>query len=32
MLSQRCDRPGSTNFWSRYTLLMLLIAPLVVVV
>lgn len=32
MLSQLCDRPGSMNFWSRYTLLMLLIAPLAVVV
>ena len=32
MLSQLCDKPGSTNFWSRYTLLMLLIAPLAVVV
>lgn len=32
MLNQLCDKPGSTNFWSRYTLLMLLIAPLAVVV
>ncbi len=32
MLSQLCDRPGSTEFWSRYTLLMLVIAPLAIVV
>ena len=32
MLNQLCDKPGSTTFWSRYTLLMLLIAPLAVVV
>ena len=28
MLDQLCGRPGSTRFWSRYMLLMLLIAPL----
>jgi len=32
MLNQLCDKPGSTNFWSRYSLLMLLISPLAVVV
>ena len=28
LLDQLCGRPGGTLFWSRYTLLMLLIAPL----
>ncbi len=28
LLDQLCDRGGSTEFWSRYTFLMLLIAPL----
>lgn len=28
MLEQLCGRPGSTLFWSRYMLLMLLIVPL----
>jgi Na+-driven multidrug efflux pump len=32
MLDQLCDRPGSTDFWSRYTLLMLVIAPLALAV
>lgn len=32
MLDQLCEKPGSTNFWARYTLLMLLIAPLLLVV
>lgn len=32
MLSQLCDRPGTNEFWSRYTLLMLVIAPLAIVV
>ncbi len=32
MLNQLCDKPGSTDFWLRYTLLMLLIAPLAVTV
>jgi predicted permease len=32
MLVQLCERPGSTAFWSRYTLLMLVMAPLAVVV
>lgn len=32
MLDQLCKKPGSTNFWARYTLLMLLIAPLMVAV
>ena len=32
MLKQLCDRPGSTDFWSRYTLLMLVIAPLTIAV
>jgi hypothetical protein len=32
MLNQLCEKPGSTNFWARYTLLMLMIAPLMVVV
>lgn len=32
MLTQLCDRPGSSDFWARYTLLMLLIAPLSIVV
>lgn len=32
MLKQLCDRPGSTDFWSRYTLLMLVIAPLTITV
>lgn len=32
MLKQRCDRPGSTDFWSRYTLLMLVISPLTIAV
>lgn len=32
MLNQLCDRPGSTDFWSRYTLLMLVIAPLALAV
>ena len=32
MLNVLCDKPGSTEFWSRYTRLMLLIAPLVVAV
>lgn len=32
MLAQLCDRPGTTDFWSRYTLLMLVIAPLAIVV
>lgn len=32
LLDQLCDRPGSTELWSRYLLLMLVIAPLVVVI
>lgn len=32
MLDQLCEKPGSTDFWARYTLLMLLIAPLMVAV
>lgn len=32
MLSQLCDRQGTGEFWSRYTLLMLVIAPLAIVV
>lgn len=32
MLNHLCPRPGSTDFWSRYTLVMLLIAPLAVVI
>ncbi len=32
MLGLLCDKPGSSNFWSRYTLLMLLIAPLSVTI
>lgn len=32
MLDQLCGRPGSTDFWSRYLLVMLVSAPLVVVV
>lgn len=32
MLDQLCERPGSTDFWSRYTLLMLVIAPLALAV
>jgi hypothetical protein len=32
MLDRLCEKPGSTNFWARYTLLMLLLAPLMVVV
>ena len=32
VLVQLCDKPGSLEFWSRYTLLMLLIAPLVVTI
>jgi hypothetical protein len=30
ILNQLCPRPGSTEFWSRYLRLMLLIAPLAV--
>lgn len=32
LLGQLCHRGGDTEFWARYTLLMLVIAPLVVVV
>jgi len=32
LLGQLCQRGGDTEFWARYTLLMLLIAPLAVVV
>ena len=32
LLNQLCQRGGDTEFWARYTLLMLLIAPLAVVV
>jgi hypothetical protein len=32
MLNQRCERPGSTGFWSRYVSLMLVIAPLAMVI
>jgi hypothetical protein len=32
MLSQLCNRPGANDFWSRYTLLMLVVAPLTIVV
>lgn len=32
MLRQLCDRPGTSSFWSRYALLMLIVAPLVGVV
>lgn len=32
MLSQLCDKPGSSDFWTRYTLLMLLIAPLIMTI
>ena len=32
LLNQLCDRPGCTEFWARYTLIMLLIAPLAVVI
>lgn len=32
LLGQLCHRGGDTEFWARYTLLMLLIAPLAVVV
>jgi hypothetical protein len=32
LLQQLCDRPGSTDFWSRYTMLMLVIAPLSIAV
>ena len=32
LLDQLCDRPGSTDFWSRYTLLMLIVAPLALAV
>lgn len=28
LLAQLCDKGGSTLFWSRYTFLMLLVAPL----
>ena len=30
LLEQLCDRPGSTDFWARYMLAMLVLAPLVV--
>ena len=32
LLGQLCHQGGDTEFWSRYTLLMLVIAPLAVVV
>lgn len=32
MLAQAFERPGSSEFWLRYALLMLVIAPLVLVV
>lgn len=32
MLRQLCDRPGTSSFWSRYALLMLIVAPLAGVV
>lgn len=32
VLAQLCDHPGSPDFWSRYTLLMLLTAPLALVI
>lgn len=32
VITQLCDKPGSSDFWSRYTLLMLLIAPLAIVI
>ena len=32
LLRQLCDRPGSTDFWSRYIFLMLIIAPLSIAV
>lgn len=32
LLEQICQRPGSTEFWLRYTQLMLLMAPLVIAI
>lgn len=32
LLGQLCHRGGDTEFWARYTLLMLFIAPLAIVV
>lgn len=32
LLSQLCEHGGDTDFWARYTMLMLVIAPLGVVV
>jgi hypothetical protein len=32
LLGQLCHRGGDTEFWARYTLLMLVIAPLAIVV
>lgn len=32
LIIQLCDHPGSSDFWSRYTLLMLLTAPLAIVI
>lgn len=32
LLSQLCHQGGDTEFWARYTLLMLIIAPLSIVV
>lgn len=32
VITQLCDQPGSPDFWSRYTLLMLLTAPLAIVI
>lgn len=32
LLRQLCHRGGDTDFWARYTLLMLVIAPLTIVV
>ena len=32
VIAQLCDHRGSPDFWSRYTLLMLLTAPLAIVI
>jgi len=32
LLGQLCGQPGSTEFWSRYMMLMLVIAPLATVI
>lgn len=32
VIAQLCDQPGTPDFWSRYTLLMLLTAPLAIVI